>query len=1164
MINNLKNRLYIGLWLIILLATVIVISRVNTVSKLSNEITIDVSELLEKLEKEALGLKNQIVNTSPSQTIGLLEKWKNDKWYYTHFENDSLRLWNSNKIDVFFKNDLESGQIFYRFGDDFYAVFVFEDKHAFAFRLANDGILHQKLNAFNSNLKNFNLSEHQNYFRTKLVFIKNPYVFKKVLWSFIVLGAIIFIGLLLYLSNPKTKRQESFLIALLLLNASFLFLKFNQFKAQLCCTEFYFLTEKILFFFLTVAVCVVILKYVKSSKLYVRLFFLLLFFLLFNFVFYHFFQIIQASQFPLDFEQLNFLTFQSFLVVVISISLFTVYWYLLSKLNIFKSHNHFLITVGLMVFGTIVTIVFSDYLRFTVLVFTLSFIIINSINLSKNTFRWLRIASIAIFSTWFIQLSESNRERVFIDSWANSIMENRDTIVEKKLLEIESDLVKLFTTPRIYGDDLSNYPTITENVLEQLYFSQYLDRYELVLIPFNKKREPVGNNILFEYEELNDLYHFHSDPTLSNYFYRVKDPRFFHGYIVKLEDCVIEEDISTTFLLVKPRLYNSENFYPETFENDAIQKLYAATNYSIGIYYLGELISKVGHIGFPLRAENLNPRSKDFLDYNYNHRFFENENGFEVVISDRKRVGIAFIALLFISALSTLLITFLGYLLPYLSGDWTWQTFKSKLFNQYYLRSQIMRSIFIVLFAAMVLSSYFLIRVTKDNYQEKQLENLTQLVTTISRQIAENEIGTESILKDSILLQLRINQLSKSHGVDLNVYGLDGSLLSTSENWIYKNEVLTKWMNFKVFNSFQTFNPTQLIVNEELEGTNYVSAYSNILDEDNNSLAYVNVPLFPSKLDINKQISSILVNFVNSYFFILLLGIFVAYFFSLRITNPIRALTEKLASTEITGKNERLEYDRDDEIGTLVNQYNQMVEQLQYNIKKLADSEREMAWREMAQQVAHEIKNPLTPMKLSLQHLQRAAAVDGPEILQKKYEKTSQMLIKQIDALTNMASEFSNFAKLPDVELQHLNTTQLLEDVVVFFQSNESVNIDLKSEKNLWTMADKNQLERVFNNIIINAIQAVPDSRNAFIKININSDDNMIKISIADNGVGIEQQFANKIFVPNFSTKTSGMGLGLAICKKIIENIKGTISFETEVGNGTTFNITLPRVDASV
>lgn len=473
-----------------------------------------------------------------------------------------------------------------------------------------------------------------------------------------------------------------------------------------------------------------------------------------------------------------------------------------------------------------------------------------------------------------------------------------------------------------------------------------------------------------------------------------------------------------------------------------------------------------------------------------------------------------------------------------------------------------MRSIFVVLFAAMLLSSYFLIRVTKNNYQEKQLENLIQLVTTISRQIAENEVGAESILKDSMMLQLRINQLSKSHGVDLNVYGSDGSLLSTSENWIYKNQILAKWMNFKAFNSFQTFNPTQLVVNEELEGTNYVSAYSNILDGDNNSLAYLNVPLFPSKMDINKQISSILVNFINSYFFILLLGIFVAYVFSLRITNPIRALTAKLASTEITGKNELLKYDREDEIGTLVNQYNQMVEELEINIKKLADSEREMAWREMAQQVAHEIKNPLTPMKLSLQHLQRAALKDSPEVLQNKFEKTSQMLIKQIDALTNMASEFSNFAKLPDVELQYLNISDLLKDVVAFFQSNETLNIVSEIEDDLTTMADKSQLERVFNNIIINAIQAIPEDREARINVEMKAKKNQISISISDNGVGIEEQFANKIFVPNFSTKTSGMGLGLAICKKIIENTKGTISFETKVGQGTIFYILLPKIDS--
>lgn len=302
-------------------------------------------------------------------------------------------------------------------------------------------------------------------------------------------------------------------------------------------------------------------------------------------------------------------------------------------------------------------------------------------------------------------------------------------------------------------------------------------------------------------------------------------------------------------------------------------------------------------------------------------------------------------------------------------------------------------------------------------------------------------------------------------------------------------------------------------------------------------------------------------NLLNVYVFLLLITAAIGILVANRIADPLVRMVEKLKGTNLNA-NEPLQWDSDDEIGQLVNAYNNMIGQLEESARKLKQSEREGAWREMAKQVAHEIKNPLTPMKLHLQHLKRVFDTD-PEQAKPMMDKVSKTLIEQIDGLSRIASEFSNFAKMPEAVNATFVLNNLLDSVHELFQKEADediiVTLDQCTEK-VSVYADREQLMRVFNNLIKNAIQAIPEDRNGDIYIILGATKELAIVKIVDNGEGIPEDKRDRVFQPSFTTKNSGMGLGLAMSKNIVEAANGRIWFETEAGKGTTFFVELPRV----
>ena len=328
---------------------------------------------------------------------------------------------------------------------------------------------------------------------------------------------------------------------------------------------------------------------------------------------------------------------------------------------------------------------------------------------------------------------------------------------------------------------------------------------------------------------------------------------------------------------------------------------------------------------------------------------------------------------------------------------------------------------------------------------------------------------------------------------------------------------------------------------------------------DGRPIAIINLPYFQKNKVSQEEIRDFLVTLSEVYLFLFFGAAIVAYFLSNYITGSIQTIGAKLKQISLSKRNEPLEWNSNDEIGTLVKEYNRMLSELERSAELLGQSERESAWREMAKQVAHEIKNPLTPMKLSVQHLERTLAHDSDD-WKERLQRFSNNIIEQIDTLSDIASEFSNFAKMPQAKTEKVDVDKTLKHSLELFNELPSAEISYKNycKDPVEIVADHNQISRVFNNLLKNAIQAIPENKRGEIKVKLKKDKGSIMITIQDNGVGISEDRKAKIFTPNFTTKTSGMGLGLAIVKNIVNNSDGKIWFETDVEIGSTFFISFP------
>jgi two-component system, NtrC family, nitrogen regulation sensor histidine kinase NtrY len=407
-------------------------------------------------------------------------------------------------------------------------------------------------------------------------------------------------------------------------------------------------------------------------------------------------------------------------------------------------------------------------------------------------------------------------------------------------------------------------------------------------------------------------------------------------------------------------------------------------------------------------------------------------------------------------------------------------------------------------------------------------------------------------------MQDAITEISEIHNADINLYDDDGTLQYSSQPFVYNKGILSRQMEPRAYYHMKHLRKSQYVQNEKYGQLKYLSIYTPFKSKDPEIKAYINIPYFASTMELKQEISNFLVAIINLNAFIFLMAGVIAVFITNRITQSFTWIGQKMQEVNLGKHNQEISWGRRDEIGGLVMEYNKMVRKLDDSAVALAKTEREGAWREMARQVAHEIKNPLTPMKLSIQYLQKAIDNNAPNVKELS-SSVARTLIEQIEHLSKIAAEFSQFANIGNTLNEDVDLHELMHSLVSLHSMHENIEINWKPvSESVHIFADKTQLNRLFTNLLQNAIEAIPDNRTGIINIDEQIVDDSIIINIQDNGSGIPAEMRSKIFTPNFTTKTSGTGLGLAMSKGIVEKAHGDLWFETTEGKGTTFFIKFP------
>jgi signal transduction histidine kinase len=1149
----------------------------KSVSKTNSDAVIsqNLSELVSELETESESIFTNVFpidfNLPSAKEANEL---KHERWYLTQTTDGKPSYWNSNKFGLD-STLIHLGRypMIYKFGDDVYAMF--NNGNAFAaFRLANDGALHSKVTNRYPVLKNTKLNAEKltkySESNVEFTFTKQTQSIGETLWISAI-ASLLFLFLALY--NVKKRHYLMYVTVgfILVVNLITFLISGEPFE------RFYFInsesftqaTDQIIVLKLLLHVSTVATLLFVSFRSIKLLGNIASTFILGSGLFFlsDFFvdlgrKLSRQSTISFDFEKLFGLCSYSFIGLALISIAFLILWTLCyqSKIgeNLKERQTQISLLAALAFF--VLFQVFDGHRNITSLVFPIIWILASLVliasRLKPRTSIYIHFLITTLLTASIVYSGQRLREAAYAEELAASLIENKDVRAEQILQSFENELAQEFLIPEDYENFVYKKDVI-ESRIKHLYFSNYLEKYELKLLTFGPEGQNINQNNIYEYDDLDIVYNNNSKRTASAYFYQIDDPISVNGYIAKYENCDIEGHFGTTFILLQPRVVQSEFIYPEVFKNQKSKEITKLNDYSYGIYFNQRLISQKGSYPYKLNALPKLGDNSLFALGKIKHDKYQEAN-YEVVLSrSENRIR----SWLSVFTFTLLILLPLSFLLSFLTGLlFSKEHPLARAFYpgaSQYLSSRIQTSLTIILLAGLLLSVYIIISYIRANYNQNLEGQLLTKVKSISTRL-QNKVDLDRKLQNDEQRTLMLNEESSTYNVDINLYDQNGRLLSSTKPYLTNNQILGNHMNPKAYSQLKLNKNSQLLIQEELEGSDYLSAYVPLFNGKNDVIGYLNTPFFAKNEQLNKQISNLVVNILNIYFLLLLGGVFIAYIISKQISKPLVLIREKIAKTELRGQNELIIYNRDDEIGQLVKQYNKMVMELEESADQMAESEREGAWREMAKQVAHEIKNPLTPMKLSVQHLQRAYSSGPSEKLDVLFTKTSKLLIDQINSLSNMASEFSNFAQMPEDKFEHFDVSAALASTVDLFKRSENAKIIATIDAEAAINADPEQIRRVFNNLIKNALQAIPEDRKGIINVTLRKRDKRITVAITDNGKGIPRENYKKVFVPNFSTKTSGMGLGLAMCKKIVETANGEISFNSEINVGTTFTVNLP------
>ncbi len=705
-------------------------------------------------------------------------------------------------------------------------------------------------------------------------------------------------------------------------------------------------------------------------------------------------------------------------------------------------------------------------------------------------------------------------------------------LIEPKIIKDEklNNLIKV----------LPSSDNAVQQYIKQNFFGGYFNRYDVELSMFDKECTPllsVSQGIFTNEGFFEDQIKYQADSTQTENLFFIEKYKKNARYIARL----LLNDYKL-YILLEPKQFEDLGSFPDLFLDQSQQRNNKQKQINFAIYRNKQNTNRLSDFNYPFVQPDSISLTKN--NSNYTHYFFYPEDLTCVVISEKKKGW-------------TYFFTYNSYVFIFISVIcFGLYVIFNLIFNKQFLQPSLTRRIqsIIILVVLLALGAVGVTstKLVVNQFENENIKQLQEKATIINNEL-QNIYKPEELFTDvqKELVNLKLKEYAHLFNTDVTLYNANGIIYNTSQPRLYELGLASNLINSLANQTLQKNQNSGICVNEKAGSLNYLSYYMSIYNNNKQIIGFLNLPYFSKQNELESELSGIISTLINVYVILFVISILSGIILAGYITRPLRIIQQQIAKLALGKSNEQIIWESNDELGKLVTEYNSMLIKLEESANLLAQSEREDAWREMAKQVAHEIKNPLTPMKLNLQYLQHL--LNGNEAdFKDRFIKASSSIIEQIDALANIATEFSNLAKLPSTQLQKINLIEIINSSLLLFQHDNIIKFNI-THNSIIINGDKDQALRVFNNIFKNAKQALSDTKNPEIIVNlIDETTKTVTIELFNNGPQIDLEVSKKLFTPNFTTKTTGSGLGLAMVNSCMQSFGGKVWFQNQP-NGVSF-----------
>jgi len=787
-----------------------------------------------------------------------------------------------------------------------------------------------------------------------------------------------------------------------------------------------------------------------------------------------------------------------------------------------------------------------------------------SIGMRYSVFVWLMFM-VAFFVTQRLTnlntAKEYNNRDLLLNNISFNLIREDDPVAETLLKTMEHNIASDTLLHQLFGR--KNVDVNLYSYMRERYFDGYFTRYDLQVVPcigpdsyIQESATGEEYNCYSYFENMINIFGKRIAPKSK--FYRLNDndgsPSYFGTFSFYNRQAVVWYRIH---IEINQKQQKIEAGYPELLTNsrDRIDTR-MLKGYSYAKYIGNALQITNGTFSYPLYNNWLGSletgQKKHIRTDNYSHSIYAVTDNQTIVLSYPSmtlRQYMADYSYIFLSMfiISTIILSIVGLK-------------HSLLYYNMSIHERIQSSFVLFVMVLLIIICFISAWESMQSFERQSTRRLNNNLSVVKSAVVQGVEQMQNYALTSLDADNILHRATQDIVADAHLYSPDGYLIGTSKRELFDNGIASPLINSDALQLLRNGNDVSM--KENIGQMEYFAVYSPVTDMNSRLIGYLSVPYFNDVNAMRTQLKSTIVPITTAYMIVILLAVLFSYFLAKGISKPLQAVSQKLRMVGLQQKNDHINYPHSDEIGLLVSEYNRMIDELEHSAEQLAQSERENTWREMARQIAHEIKNPLTPMKLSVQYMIKAWEKMDTEKFDEYIRRTANTLVEQIDHLAFVASEFSNLAKTTQqAEVSKVDVIEKLQNSVLLYSRTEDATISINTDvQHAYIMVNAEQIMSVFNNLIKNALQSVPQGQHVSIAVSAKINADNILITITDNGRGIAPEVREKIFKPNFTTKSTGMGLGLAIVKTIVNNAHGDIWFETEEGRGTTFFVSIPMV----